>query len=293
VISSLSKPHYVYRPDQLVRRALASSDVEPVVRTPWGCELQVARADKLGAGIARTGVHELAVSEVIWRLAGGDELAIDVGANVGYFTGLLARRARRVVALEPNPLLRRFIAGNIDRWNAGGRVVLDDRAASCTTGATTTLHLPRDYEQNYGLASLEPSNGTDSHQVETVRLDDVIAGRRVGVLKIDVEGHELTALDGAFGALSAELIRDVVFEELGTLPSPVSELLESFGFAISGIEEGFTGPRLAPPDRPPAGWDAPTYLATRDRLRTERLTSARGWHCLRPRRSPGARRRDR
>jgi FkbM family methyltransferase len=280
--SRLSKPHYIFRPGQIVRRAFVANEQEPIVQTPWGCRMRVARADKLGAGIARTGVHELAVSELIWRLAEGNDLAIDVGANIGYFTGLLARRARHVIALEPNPRLRRFIADNVAGWDVRERVTLDYRAASNVSGRAT-LHVPSDYEQNFGVASLESSDASLSHEVETVRLDDLIAGRPVGVLKIDVEGHELAALQGASSSLSAGLIRDVIFEDHQPLPSPVSTLLESAGYTINGIEEALTRPLLATPNRTPQGWDAPTYLATRDPERARRLADPRGWRCLRPR----------
>jgi FkbM family methyltransferase len=281
----LSKPQYIYRPSQLVRRAFQRRGVaEPVVQTPWRCRMQVARGDAIGSGIARMGVYELAISETMWRLADGDDLALDVGANVGYFTGLLACRAREVIALEPNPQLLRFIAGNIDRWNGTGeRVRLDARAASNRSGVAT-LNLPCDYEMNLGLATLEASDGTASHEVQTVCLDEVIAGRHVGVLKIDVEGHEMKALEGASDSLGKGLIRDIIFEDHHPLPSPVSMMLESVGLAISGVEESLTRPILTPSDRAPQGWYAPTYLASRDPERTARLMAARGWRCLRGRR---------
>ncbi len=282
VLSRISKPQYIFRPSQIARRALlAPSDPEPVVQTPWGCRMLVARSDAIGSGIARMGVHELAVSEVIWRLAEGDRLALDVGANIGYFTGLLACRAAEVIALEPNPRLLRFVAGNIERWPVADRVTLDERAASKGRGSAA-LHLPSDFDRNYGIATLEGSDATTSYEVETVALDEVIAGRQVGLMKIDIEGHELAAFEGARDSLAGGLIRDIIFEEHQPLPSPVSRTLESAGFTIRGIEETLTRPVL-PRDRAPRGWDAPTYLATRDQLRAERLLKPRGWRCLRGR----------
>src|ERR1700728_4384379 len=97
-LMSLSKPQYIFRPSQLARRALRRGGAESVVKTPWGCRMLVAREDTIGAGIARMGVHELAVSETMWRLATGDDMALDVGANIGYFAGLLACRVREVIA---------------------------------------------------------------------------------------------------------------------------------------------------------------------------------------------------
>ncbi len=284
IAARLSKPHYLFRPSQLIRRArLAGDEAESVVQTPWGCPMLVSRGDAIGAGIARMGIHELAVSETIWRLAGGDELALDVGANIGYFTGLLAQRAAHVIALEPNPRLRRFITQNIERCGIAGRVTLDTRAASDVDG-TATLRFPAGYQANYGVATLAATNGSDegaSDEVGTVRLDELIAGRGVGVMKLDVEGHEATALRGAGGALAAGLVRDIVFEEHEPLPSEVSRALERAGFAIRGIEEHLAGPRLVAPGSAAPGWDAPTYLATREPQRAERLMAGRGWRCLR------------
>jgi FkbM family methyltransferase len=284
-LARVAKQHYLFRPSQFVRRMLVAREPEPVVRTPWGLSMRVARADAIGAGIARTGVHELAASELMWRLAEGDELALDVGAHVGYFTGLLACRAKHVVALEPNPHLHRFIAGNIERWGLGERVTLDRRAASSFAGKGE-LHFAADYQRNYGTASLDAAAGGVTHEVEMVRLDDVIARRRVGVLKIDVERHELEALKGAAESLSAGLVRDIVFEEHERLPSAVSRLLEDAGFSISGIEEGVMRPLLLDSERVPRGWDAPTYLASREPERARRLAAVRGWTCLRARRAP-------
>ena len=273
-VRSLSKPHYIFRPSQLARR-LRTRDTRRLrtrnmVRTPW-CEMRVSE-DVIGQGIARMGVHELAVSETIWRLSEPDDLAVDVGANVGYFTGLLAQRVGGVIALEPNPLLWPIIAENVERWGMTIRLV--PWAASDSTGHAR-LHLPASYEQNTGVGTLEECEGV-SYEVKTTRLDDVIAGRRVGILKIDVEGHELSVLEGA----PLHLIRDIIFEEHMPLPSPVSEKLEEAGFEMRGIEETFLGPSLV--SRTPWGWDAPTYLASRQMERAERLISKRGWRCLRP-----------
>jgi FkbM family methyltransferase len=274
---ALSKPQYLYRPTQLIRR-LTNRGSEPVVQTPWGCSMRVLRSEILGAGIARMGVHELAVSETMWRLSEPEDLAIDVGANIGYFTGLLAARAQQVIALEPSPQVHGLLAENIARWGSASRVHLDRRAASRADGAAR-LHLPADHRENHGLATLEQTTASVTYEVETVRLDALIAGRAVGLLKIDVEGHEMAVLEGASQSLAEGLIRDIVFEEHDPLPSAVSRLLEAQAFTIRGIEETLKGPVLV--DRRPSGWDAPTYLATRDPQRVSELMRRRGWGCLR------------
>ncbi len=263
----ISKPHYAFRPGQLLRRMRARE----LAATPWN-EMRVPE-DVIGRGIARTGVHELAVSETVWRLTGPEDLAVDVGANVGYFTGLLARRAREVIALEPNPLLLPILRENIARWQ--GEVRLLPVAASDTRGHAH-LHLLAGYEHNNGIASLvEQGTGEGSYEVETTRLEDVIQGRPVGILKIDVEGHELSVLAGT----PLDLVREIVFEHHGPLAGPVIDALRAADYEIRGIEESFLGPHLV--DRVPRSWDAPTYLATRRLDEVRRLIAPRGWRCLR------------
>ncbi len=283
----LFKPHYVFRPAQVVRRALSQvgGRREPVIKAAWGGRLLVARQEQVGAGLTRMGVHELAVSEVMWRLTEPGDLALDVGANVGYFSGLLALRAGEVIAFEPNPHLVRFLEGNRRRWGPSGKKVhVDHRAVSDRCG-TALLHLPAAFASNYGVATLATSGEDDLESIEvvTVALDEVVAGRPVGLLKIDVEGHELAALHGARETLARRLVRHIIFEEHLRLPSPVSVLLEDAGFTIFGIEEAFLGPRLTLPSWVRRGWDAPTYLATQQPQRARSLLRPRGWRVLYPR----------
>ena len=105
---SLLNPHpaYVWRPSQIGRRLAAGAPGgHRTVVLPWGVEIEVDTGESVGSGIARLGVHEAAVTEAMWRLADPTDLALDVGANIGYFTSLLASRVDRVVAFEAHPLL--------------------------------------------------------------------------------------------------------------------------------------------------------------------------------------------
>jgi hypothetical protein len=120
-------------------------------------------------------------------------------------------------------------------------------------------------------------------EVETVALDDLLAEREVGILKIDVEGHELAALNGAQAALGGGRIRDIFFEDHAEWPSPVGTLLQSHGYRIFGLRERFRGVDLCEPEESKVLWAAPTFLATLDPQRAERLMAPSGWRSLRPR----------
>jgi FkbM family methyltransferase len=295
VISTLAerlvKPAYLYRPQQLVQRARLRGQAQPIVTLPWGATLLVNATERHGAGIARTGVHELSVTETMFRLLAPGDLAVDAGANVGYFTSLMASRVGvtgSVLSFEPHPALRRVLHGNVARAGAG-QITVDGRAVSSRTGVAR-LSMGDEFASNTATASLELESA-DAIGIETVALDDVLRERTVALLKLDVEGHELSALDGAAAALAARRISHILFEELAPLPTPVSARLEAQGFALFGLRERLRGVEITSPadlaSRP--RWDAPNYLATLFPRMVAQRVRADGWRSLRPRR-PVARR---
>jgi FkbM family methyltransferase len=293
---ALNKPYYLLRPSQAIRR-LRRGGSRPTgaatVTLPWGGALEVFPQDAVGASIWRTGVFELVVSETVARLLDPGELAVDAGANIGYMTRLMTSRVGdggRVVAYEPHPDLHRVLSENVQRAPEGGEVVVVAAALSERAGEGELI-VGSQFERNMGTASLAPNGGTATDKVVRVpveRLDDRIPdGSRVGLLKLDVEGHELQVLQGARRTLSQRRIRDIVFEENGELPSPVTRLLEAAGYVLFGLDQRLLGPRLvgAEESRARPLWEAPTYLATLDVERARRRMRPRGWTVLRSARS--------
>ncbi len=55
---------------------------------------------------------------------------------------------------------------------------------------------------------------------------------QIGFLKLDVEGHELQLLEGAQNLIASGNIRDILFEEFGTPPTPLSQFLEDNGYTL-------------------------------------------------------------
>jgi FkbM family methyltransferase len=292
---ALNKPYYLLRPGQALRRVRLSRAATPrgLARAPvpWNREFEAYPGDEIGSDIWRTGVFELVVSETIARLLDPGELAVDAGANIGYMTTLMASRVGsggRVIAYEPHPDLHRVLRSNAERASRGCDLALLQAALSDRTG-TGHLVTGSDFETNMGTAALlppgrEPPAG--AMRVPLERLDDRLADiDRVGLIKIDVEGHELSVLRGARRALARRRIRDVVFEEHGTAPTPITRLLESAGYVIFGLDQRVLGPRLVTPGAPRACplWVAPSLLATLDAERARSRMRPRGWTVLRAR----------
>lgn len=268
-------PAYAFRPGQVARRLKATQSGFATVRLPWGALLTVHADEHVGNGIVRTGIHELVTTEVLWRLADPELPALDVGANVGYFTSLLQIRSANVLAFEPHPEIREELTRNADGWR---NVEIDGRAASDKHGSAV-LSLANDFEHNRG-------NGTviidgEGIVIETVCLDEVVTGP-VGIMKLDIEGHERAALRGAEGSLGKHAIRDIVFEDHNAAASSVLPYLRSHGYELFGFEETFWGVLLVDPLSPRAWqrWSAPNYLATLDPTRARRLLGPRGWRSL-------------
>lgn len=123
-------------------------------------------------------------------------MTVDVGANVGLYTQLLARLSKQVHAFEPSQDMARFL-----RRTSAPNVTIHEIALSDQNGEGE-LFIPQDESGSvHGLASLEPQIDASgsllaSFNVQTARLDTIVDAD-VAFVKIDVEGHELNVLNGA------------------------------------------------------------------------------------------------
>ncbi len=306
----INRPYYVFRP----RRALArirggahpplDADGTMLARTAWGSELR-CWPDSLGLAVARTGVYDLPVAETLARLADPGETAVDAGANVGLMSDLLAHAVGprgRVVSFEPHPLVYATLARNVQRLrDVDGLDVVDARQAGVSRErGTLPLRIdPDTFSYNKGTASLQAPASREAGaaggegregdavvgetiEVATVRLQDELDGP-VGVLKLDVEMHELAALAGAESLLASGAVRDIVFEEHEPPPTPVTELLEAHGYTILGVRQGLLRPLASPPLDAYRRqlWDPPALLATREPQRARKRLHVPGWRALR------------
>ena len=292
----LHKPEYFYRPGQLFRRlrhTLGTRHATAIVRLPWGLPLRIHPEETIGHAIVTTGLYDLPVSETLWRLTDPAGCAVDAGANVGHMTSILALQTGvggQVWSFEPHPEIFEELCVNVKSWTAAsgqGKIHLEQLALSDHSGTgwlTTAAH----FAQNRGTATLAASDtgrGDNSRKIPVPlrTLDEVLGeNQNVGMLKIDVEGHELAVLQGARRLLETGRIRDLVFEDHASFPTPTTTFLSARGYSIFRIEKQFSGPLLAPPERisTTPSWAPPSYLATSNPDRARERMRPRGWQCL-------------
>jgi FkbM family methyltransferase len=158
----------------------------------------------VGQALMRYGEYGEIEAQFLLQLVSRPAVIVEVGANIGSHTVALAKRAAavgaEVVAFEPQPFVFQNLCANL-ALNG----IQNVRAWPWACGARQeTLFFPsQNYLQqgNFGGVSMQTSAASGLVSVPCVRLDDVIGENDVSLLKIDVEGFELAALQGAVGIL--------------------------------------------------------------------------------------------
>lgn len=291
MLTYLTRPEYLLQPLQIYRRLRRSPHHPPstpqVLSLPWQHSLQILPRpdDKVEWSLWVMGIYDLALSEALWRLTDVGETAVDIGANIGYMTSLLAARvgrSGRVIAFEPNPAVYTVL-----QTNCAGLSSVELRSLALADAAgQATLRVPK---QNHGEAALlvgddlHPDETLAIHTVEVDTLTQQLDAQvEIGVLKIDIEGHELSAFRGAEPLLDQGQIRDILYEQHEGYPSPASTFLEQQGYHIFRLWKGFWRPQLLAADYPHVHpWEPPNYLATLDPDRAQQRLRSRGWRVLR------------
>lgn len=166
---------------------------------------------------------------------------IDIGANVGHYTLRMAElvgRSGRVLAFEPVPETFELLTANVSA--VGAQNVSLFNVAVSARAAVVTLAMPR-FETglvNYYMAGLTSTAkfacdpGTE-FEVLTIAVDDLVLPRRIALIKIDVEGHELNVLQGMEALLRREHPLLVVEDPT----PPVYELLRACNYVSLELPE--------------------------------------------------------
>jgi FkbM family methyltransferase len=193
--------------------------------------------------LVTVGTYEALETKVFQSLLRPGMVVADIGANIGYYSLISARAVGAdglVFSFEPDPrnygLLARSIRKNAYTNIVASQIALSDRKGKITLYADAL---------NAGNSSLGRENVQSelrSYEVETETLDDFILregrGRKIDLVKMDVQGAEGLVLRGAGQVFSNESL--IVMMELepeklrilGTAPSALLDELLALGFRI-------------------------------------------------------------
>jgi FkbM family methyltransferase len=194
--------------------------------------LEAIKYDHITACIERAGTfYELDLLEAI-RAYERPGTYVDVGAHIGnhsvFFAGECS--SQRVVSFEPNPIALHCLNANAARYP----VEVVPRAIHDTWGWCRVID--PSHTRNHGMARIE--QGDPIICIRCVRLDDCDLDE-VAVIKIDVEGCELSVLRSATNILERD--RPIISAEAQTpaATAAVDACLEPFGYRRKGVY-GFT-----------------------------------------------------
>jgi FkbM family methyltransferase len=191
--------------------------------------------------------HPELMAEVA-RLRPGD-IVVDIGANAGLYSILAARAVSpggRVLAFEPSADEFARLAWAIAA-NGTGNVVAENVALSDRQGFVGFVAGPRDHT---GLHRLASDGDPATARVWAQRGDSAIVlgeGERVALMKIDVEGAELTVLRGMAALLEAQRIERLVVEV-------TDEFLRRFGASATELYAYLQGFGYVHLEGPRASW---------------------------------------
>lgn len=245
LISALKRPSIaLHAADWLSQKHLLRRDP---VRSCHGARIgnfiDFSEFHSVQAGVSR------AELEFLGKLDLGDGAVIDVGANLGLFSLVVARHhGNRVIAFEPAPSTFAALQANV---RANRLSVECRRLALADRDGEVRFSMQTKGRANYSIAT-----GPDGIGVPARRLDTVLGElgiERVSLLKIDTEGFETAVLHGA-GRTLAEIRPSLIYfevcpalaREAGFAPSDPARILVDAGYELFELTASGALARVTP-----------------------------------------------
>lgn len=210
---------------------------EKAVIDVYGSLLELDPGDSLYLGSHDYEPYE---SKLVMGLLRPGDVAVDVGAMIGYYTVIFARYvgpSGRVLAFEPDPENHRLLTSNV-AMNSYDHVVCHCAAVGAARGQATLWRAPANRGDNH----LFPTPGRSTVEVEVFALDDAVVGA-ADLVKVDVQGYEGQVLAGMRSLIdrSPELALLIEFcpallIAAGTEPASFVGDLRDHGFALFEVD---------------------------------------------------------
>jgi len=181
-----------------------------------------------------TGTYEKGTIQLLNDFLKPGSTFLDIGANIGLMSAIASQYVGEegtVYAIEANPKTIEILQHNL-ALNQCENVEVFPVALGSTNGNAL---LYENWDVNRGGASLLAQDDQDGVEVPVWKLDTLLEGATIDVLKIDVEGFELEVLQGGIELLKKQL--PVMIIEVseqretakGVTPKEIADFVRSLG----------------------------------------------------------------
>jgi FkbM family methyltransferase len=185
-----------------------------VVSLPHGLEIILTREENYGSGVYVHALYDFTEMLFLVHLLREGDLFLDVGANVGMYSLLVAGiTGAEALALEPvsrtfEALNKNIRLNNLENLIASEQTAVGDAAGSVviTSDEGGMNHIVE--VGIHGKSERVPLVAID----ELLARDDAASTHGMCAMKMDVEGFELKALRGAQNSLRGSNLRAVIIE---------------------------------------------------------------------------------
>lgn len=151
-------------------------------------------------------------------------VVVDVGANIGYYTILTAKIAKKVYAFEPEKRAFEILQRNV-RQNKLKNVVLINKAV----GSENKKVRIKKNKNNFG-----DSRVVTGKDIDCIKLDNLIR-EKIDVVKIDVQGYEFEVWKGMTKIVKKD--KPVIFMEIDRKNIPKIKTDYKFIWSINDFAE--------------------------------------------------------
>lgn len=152
-------------------------------------------------------------------------VALDLGAHIGLYTVLLSRKCTKVIAFEPSAETRKALSQTL-KMNICTNVEVRSECVTNTSGEVVF------YDTGTRASNANSIAPIGRPKIEqSLRIDDLNV--KFDFIKIDIEGAELVALQGALKTLHTTKfmtleVHPALLDKLGQTPRDIFELLKQY-----------------------------------------------------------------